>query len=289
MELDKNYVQFVIGPSFLKVTTQSIWECRNAGLLKIMTRAFEILQERECLKEKWTVRINTADGPSIDPPPLDTKNYLEFDTSTESTDESKVFPDYVFGNWWHIGLKNFDDFTKDIVANSSRDNISDNRLFWMGAVQGVPQRYKFLKLCKFKPNIFCGEEMYWTDYGRTPTKFVPVKDKCRYKYLIDLTGQGVSGRLKLLPFCGRPLFIADRRLWAWSDILILKQKLHIQVSESLHDIFHALHWVESNQDKAIENSNKLLDFCVENLTFSKAARRAADMLSEAMTEKYQAR
>ena len=125
MEKDKNYVQFLIGPNGLVMTTESRWECRNAGLLKIMTRVFENLQESKLLKEEYTVRINTADGPSKDKRP-EVQNYIEFDTSTEVIDESKTFPDYIFGNWWHIGLINFDDFAGEICANNQKDIIKDN-------------------------------------------------------------------------------------------------------------------------------------------------------------------
>ena len=283
MEKDKNYVQFLIGPNGLVMTTESRWECRNAGLLKIMTRVFENLQESKLLKEEYTVRINTADGPSKDKRP-EVQNYIEFDTSTEVIDESKTFPDYIFGNWWHIGLINFDDFAGEICANNQKDIIKDNRIFWMGAPQGVQQRIRYLELCKEHSEKLCGDQMGWTNQGRTPTKFVSIKDHCNSKYLIDLTGQGVSGRLKLLPFCSRPLFITDRRLWAWSDILILKQNLHIPVKDDLTDLLDKYDWAEQNQELVFENSRKLLDFCKENFTFSKVCEAATKMIADAVEE-----
>lgn len=283
MEKDKNYVQFLISPEGLVMTAESHWECRNAGLLKIMTRVFENLQEQELIKKEYAIRINTADGPSKDKRP-NIQNYIEFDTSTECIDESRLFPDYIFGNWWHIGLKNFDKFTTDICSNNGIENIKDNRVFWMGANQGVRQRTRYIELCAANPSNLCGDQMGWTNYGRTPTKFVSIKDHCRFKYLIDLTGQGVSGRLKLLPFCARPLFITDRRFWAWSDILIIKQNLHISVNDDLGNLLEKYEWAEQNQEVVFSNSTRLLDFCKDNFVFSKVCDKATQLVAESMKE-----
>jgi hypothetical protein len=283
MEGRENYTQFVISPSNLSISVLSRWECRNAGLLKIMTRVFENLQDADLIKDEFTIRINTADGISKNDRPKDVKKYIEFDTSTENLDESKIFPDYIFGNWWHIGLRNFGQFTEEVLKNSPTENIKDNRLFWIGATQGVEQRMRYLTLCSKHPDKLCGDQMHWTTHGRVPTSnFVPIKDKCSFKYLIDLTGQGVSGRLKLLPFCGRPLFIADRRLWAWSDIVIIKQRLHIGVNEDLGNLIEKYEWAESNQEEVFANSRALTSFCRKEFDFSAVCKRATQLVADSM-------
>jgi len=281
MQINKNYVEFLISPSGLSMTAESRWECRNAGLLKIMTRVFENLQETNLLSQEYTIRINTADGPSKDKR-TKTNNYIEFDTSTDSIKNINLFPDYIFGNWWHIGLTNFDKFTQDIISNNNQQVIKNNRIFWMGNLQGVPQRIRYLELSKEYPDILYGDQMGWIDQGRTPTKFISTKDHCDFKYLIDLSGQGVSGRLKLLPFCDRPLFLADRRLWAWSDIVIENSKLYISVKSDLSDLIDKYRWAEENQDIVKENSRRLLDLCKQNFTFSKICERATELIINAM-------
>jgi hypothetical protein len=283
MEGKENYAQFIINPSGLSMSVPSRWECRNAGLLKIMTRVFENLQDADLLKDEFTIRINTADGISRNVRPAGVRNYIEFDTSTDGTDESLLFPDYIFGNWWHIGLRNFGDFTEDIIRNSGSENIEDGRIFWIGATQGVSQRINYLNLCERNPEKLCGDRMHWTGRGRVPTSnFVSMKDHCRFKYLIDLTGQGVSGRLKILPFCGRPLFIADRRLWAWSDIVIIKERLHIGVKEDLGDLLDLYDRTERNQSEAFEKSRALASFCREKFDFSSVCGRATQLVADSM-------
>lgn len=279
-----NYVEFKISPEQLALTTKSTWECRNAGLLKIMTRAYENLQNQDAIKEEYTIRINTADGPSQDPPPR-ISNYLEFDTSTTKKDESTIFPDYIFGNWWHIGLTNYDDFVKEICDNNSFENIKSNKLFWIGNLQGVKQRIKFVELANQNKDKLYADTMSWTNGGRIPTKFIETKNYGQFRYLIDLSGQGCSGRLKLLPFCNRPLFITERMCWSWSDILILKQNLHVPVSDDLSDLIQKYDEVNNNQDFYFENSRKLMEYCLENLTFEKACEQATNLIHKAITQK----
>lgn len=276
-----NYAEFSISPTGLVLTKGSKWECRNTGLLKIMTRVMENLLHRDLLKDRYTVRINTADGPTRDRRPND-RNFMEFDTGVDGLNDEGIFPDYVFGNWWHIGLVDYDEFVRDICESNSHDRIEDDRLFWIGNLQGIQQRIKYVELSRSHPERLLSEVMHWTNGGSRPTKFVPTKDYCRFRYLIDLTGQACSGRLKLLPFCNRPLFITDRRFWSWSDIEILKQGLHIPVREDLGDLLERLDWARENWSVASGNSESLLNFCRRELTFGKACERATRLVSEAI-------
>lgn len=278
-----NYAEFLMGPKGLTLTTGSFWECRNLGLLKIMARVMENLLGAGVLKDQYTVRINTADGPTRDKAP-ESHNFLEFHTGADNRSESNLFPDYVFGNWWHIGLNDFDKFTSEICERNSRSSIVDGRLFWIGNLQGIWQRNRYVEMARANPTKMVGEVMSWTNNGSRPTKFVSTKDYCDYKYLIDLTGHACSGRLKLLPFCNRPLFIADRKFWSWSDIVILKQGLHIPVANDLGDLIEKHDWAENNEEEAFSNSASLLEFCRVNLTYEKACDQATRLVAEAMDD-----
>lgn len=271
-----NYAEFLLTPEGVSQTVKSYWECRDLGFLKIMNKIFEMFSGS--LKDKITVRLNTYDSPSKNKPTPNAPNFMEFDTSSEKHD-SDLFPDYIFGDWWHIGLNNFDDFVGEICKNNDVSKIEDNRIYWIGCVQDVNQRIHYIELSKRYPERLFGESMEWSEDGRTPDKFVHIKDFCRYKYLIDLTGTGCSGRLKLLPFCNRPLFVAERKFLAWSDILILGQNLHIPVSWDLRNILNQYDWAQMNQSLVFDNSMKLLEFCRENLTFERACQRGFDLIN----------
>jgi hypothetical protein len=278
-----NYAEFLMSPKGLTLTTESHWECRNLGLLKIMARVMENLLSGGLLKDQYTVRINTADGPTKDKRP-GVANFLEFDTGADNRSNKDLFPDYVFGNWWHIGLTDFDKFTSEVCERNDRSSIVDGRIFWIGNLQGIWQRVRYAEMARANPEKMIGEVMSWTNNGSRPTKFVSTKDYCDYKYLIDLTGHACSGRLKILPFCNRPLFIADRKFWSWSDILILEQGLHIPVANDLGDLLERYDWAERNEEEAFSNSSALLEFCREGLTYDKACEQATRLVAAAMDE-----
>ena len=277
--MKKDYVEFSLGRHHLQLTTESHWECRNEGFLKIMTRVFELLQEGGEIKDDHTIRINTADGPTKSPP-KENCNFIEFDTSTRDINEAGVFPDYIFGNWWHIGLRNFDRFVQEIHENSDIEKINDNRLFWIGNLMGIRQRLDYIELCKKNPDKFFGREMTWTNSGTKPTFFVPTKEYCAYKYLLDLTGHGCSGRLKLLPFCRRPLFITDREFWSWSDMKIIKQNLHIQINKDLSDLIEKFNNTSQNEIFSFEKAFRLSEYCRSEFTFEKVCKYAAELVSK---------
>jgi hypothetical protein len=272
-----NYIEFKMCPDGLVTTVESHWECRNLGLTKIMSRVQEALVSEGLLDAEYIVRINTADGPSRDPA-HEGSNFMEFDTSTDLMDESNVFPDYIFGNWWHIGLVDFDEFAAEISGLSEYGRIADKRIFWTGNLQGIPQRIEYMKLASRHPGVVFGHSMYWLDCGRKPNRFIPMKDYARFKYLIDLTGHGCSGRLKLLPFCRRPLFVAERTFLSWSDILLLKQGRHISVRRDLGNLLDLHRWAEMNQQKVFEDCNALFKWSRENFTFERACERALEMV-----------
>lgn len=274
-----NYIEFEVGPSGLKVISASRWECRNLGLLRIMTGVLDRLLAHGTPKRDYTVRVNTADGPTRSPAPKDRDYYMEFDTSSAGRSDG-LFPDYIFGNWWHIGLWNFDIFTREIVLCSSRNRIKDGRLFWMGNLQGIWQRLRYKSMAEEFPDLMFAETMTWVGGGRKPTRFVPMKDYSEYGSLIDLTGHGCSGRLKLLPFCNRPLFVAERRCLSWSDVLMLDLGLHISVKHDLSDLVEKYKWSVENEDLCVKNSGELLSWCLSNFTFKAAVERAFDLFQD---------
>lgn len=279
-----NYAEFLLTPEGITQTVKSFWECRNLGLLKIMTRIFEMLQDSGDLNERYTIRINTADSPTKDAPTLGAPNFIEFNTTSFGPDEH-LFPDFVFGNWWHIGLVSFDSFVEQILERSDSSNVTDVRLFWAGSLQGVEQRLKYVDLLEEHPDKLAGGSMTWSPDGRIPSRFVHLRDFCRYGHLLDLSGLGFSARLKLLPFCNRPLFVAERSVFAWSDLLILGQGLHVPVAGDLSDLISRYEWARRNTSHLQESSEKLLEFSRENLSFDKACWRGFDLVSRHIFKK----
>ena len=198
-------IEFKLSNNGIQRMTTSQWECRNIGLEKILNGAYPyIMKEIVDIKKPIKIIIQTHDFPY--PITKKDKYTIELQTISETFIED-LFPDYVHGNWWHIGLTDFDEFTKDIVTSCLSNDPIYNKIFWAGSVQNIPQRQKYKSISYSHPNKFETFTMSWRGNSK-PSKFIKLRDQWQWDILIDLTGHGWSGRLKLLPYCHRPLIIS---------------------------------------------------------------------------------
>jgi hypothetical protein len=267
------YTEYLISKNKCEIISQSIWECRNIGLNKIVSKIYDRLIVNNLIQNTFKLKINCHDYSVTK---SNNKNTIEFDCATVDLEDPEIFPDYVFGNWWHIGLQDYDSFVKDIV-NYSNNPIINHKVFWIGNLQNIPQRIRYIELCKEYPDKLSYEVMSWINHSQ-PTKFIPIKELSQFKYLIDLTGTGCSGRLKLLTYCNRPLFITNRKFYSWSDIVILKQNLHISVKEDLSDLIVKVDLVDQNYNVFIDNAKSLQNFMLYNLNFNNAIDHAYSLI-----------
>lgn len=277
-----NSVAFNIDPESVSQYEFSWSYCRNQGISKIIKKAHDKIKAQ--LKKNYKVRVWTADYPKIyyDKSPAE-KDLIELETVSPTFENDNIFPDFAFGNWWDMGMEDFDLFTKEIRERNNTENIEVNKLFWIGNSMTSHNRNTYLGLCSKHNDILDGVAMNnWekVDGGsRTkPQYFVPIKDHCRYKYLIDIAGHGYGSRIKFLPFCNRPMFVNQRYYFTWSCVEVLKHDLHIPIKEDLSDLVSQINWAESNQKLVFSNAKKLLDTCIDSLSFEKICDHAANLI-----------
>jgi len=273
------YIKYEIFPDKLKIISESKWYCRNIGLNKIVANVYKKLISNNIIKKKLNLIIHCNDGNNQK---INENNTIEFDCVTTNKKDDEIFPDFVFGNWEDIGLTDYDTFVKQIVEKSNSE-ITDDRLFWSGNLQNVPQREQYIRLSKEFPNLFKSEIITWKGGPQDKTtpigNFIEIKNLYQFKYLIDLSGVGYSARLKLLTYCGRPLFIADRIHYSWSDIEILRQNLHIPINGNLLDLKSKLLFSEIYYDVFLTKAKELQNFAINNFTFEKACDYAYKLIS----------
>jgi hypothetical protein len=91
----------------------------------------------------------------------------------------------------------------------------------------------------------------------------------KYRYLIDIGGNGWSGRLKFLLFSKRPLLLVDRAYmeYFYND---LKPYVHyIPVKEDLSDLLQQTIWMIHNHDDCVEMAERTFNYAIENFTTDK--------------------
>lgn len=216
------------------------------------------------IKKNYSVLINCEDYPQNV-----RKNQIVFAyTKDESANQHNVFmiPDFCFLNWKESGMTDYDECCNSLLE-ASRIPPEHNTLFWIGNTKTHPTRKTLCSLSEQDSRIEAyGMDWQYKDGRAIPTKFISLKDHTKYKYLIDVQGNGYSGRTKVLMFSGRPLFIADRKwkeYW-YKDLVPFVH--YIPVKEDLSDLIEKLNWAENNPDQAKTIAVNAQEFARQNLT-----------------------
>ncbi len=203
--------------------------------------------------------------------------YCKKDTDTNII----TVPDFIFTNWKETGVYNYDETVIDI-ADAGEAEPEYNKLFWIGALSH-PTRKTLMEISEQDERI----EAYSMDWKRhfdrdvnvsDATKYVSLKDQTKYKYLIDVQGNGYSGRAKMQLFSGRPLFLADRALKEWFYEDLKPYEHYIPVKEDLSDLISQLNWAEAHERDAKLIGLNAQKFAIENLMHENAVQRMAKVL-----------
>lgn len=254
-------------------------ECRNLGMVKILVAIYRRLRATDFFegRDPFKVEVVCADYP-LETPSF--ANHYVFQT-VGKRDTPNLFPDYIFGNWWHIGLIDFDKFTAEILAKSDGVEPTDSTCFWIGNSEVHLARQHYHKLAADHPERLTCETMTWTENGSKPTKFVPLSDQHKYKYLLDIEGLGWSGRLKLLPFCCRPILVQDRPYWSWSDQQLVAGKHYWPVERDFSNLMEVLDEIDAEPAKTANMVAETLSLARRRYTFDNAVEVGAELIRAA--------
>lgn len=73
-----------------------------------------------------------------------------------------------------------------------------------------------------------------------------------YRFLIDIGGNGYSGRLKLLLFSRHPLLIVDRDYIEFFHSSLVPYVHYVPVKMDLSDLLEKARWIRDNYEKRLE-------------------------------------
>ncbi|MCG6536777.1 MAG: hypothetical protein L7F78_19240, partial [Syntrophales bacterium LBB04] len=183
------------------------YETRGISMCKLISNAYE-----NSLKKDFFVVINTEDRPK------NLKWIKTFNFSTDSEDYSAVMPDFVFDCWPQVGLDDYDRICNEISEKGL--NIADfPKIGWIGVIDQAQTRNRLLNFSLENQNICEVINLVWSRNNPerlTSPKYLSFAQQVqRWKFLIDVEGTGYSGRLKILLFSNRPVFIVDRPYKEW--------------------------------------------------------------------------
>jgi hypothetical protein len=147
---------------------------------------------------------------------------IHMQTVGASEEGERLFPDFVYGGWWHIGLHDYDAFAWAMTARAAAPP-EHPQLFWMGNVEMSPSRAALVAMSVADPDRIDARGMRWahargnvseaTGERAATDGWVSLQRHAEWRYLIDVEGMGWSGRLKLLPHAGRALLVRRQPCW----------------------------------------------------------------------------
>jgi hypothetical protein len=153
------------------------------------------------------------------------------------------------------------------IAGAGSIPPTDKRIFWIGQNSHWTRQVVVEMATKY-PDKINAKWLEWKNDTIPQECMVSLEEHTKYKYLIDLSGQGFSARIKYLMFSRRPLFIVDRAYHDWISCDLLPWVHFIPVSESNleSDLLMKLEWAEKNEDKARNIANNAYEYIAAKLT-----------------------
>jgi hypothetical protein len=218
----------------------------------------------------------------------DYENNVNDYTYSKRTDYINVIPDFNFHAWPQVGINDYETFVKEI-DNAGLNNYEINKVGWIGNVTTNRMREKLLKIGEAHSNMFDIFDMRWINNGKLKldnTMYISTPDLVKkYSILIDIEGNGYSGRLKHLLWSHRPVLLVDRPHKEFFFEHLIKWEHYIPVNRDLSDLIEKTQWCLDNYEKAIQIAENAYNFSKLHLTRENCYKQWNNIITTAQLQK----
>lgn len=173
---------------------------------------------------------------------------------------------------WNMLPQTFEETAKSI-ADFGRFTPTIDKVGWYGRINctvSAAEGHTRLKLSQI-----ASQHQDKFDVVNTSRKtYKSMQDLAKeYRYLIDVGGNGYSGRLKYLMFSNRPLIIVDRYYVEYFHDDMIPFVHYIPVKTDLSDLIEKEEWMRNNDSECKKIAQNALDFANKNFTKEKILER----------------
>jgi hypothetical protein len=193
-------------------------------------------------------------------------------------------PCWAFYHWPSSGVTYFRETVKNIIIESNKTHLID-KVGWYGnihtpnhEVMEHQTRPLLKKIGEENPELF---DIVHATLHHNYISFPELTLK--YKYLIDIGGNGYSGRLKYLLFSKRPIFLVDRPYIEYFHDELIPFQHYIPVKRDLSDLLEQVNWARENDEKCLEIANNAFEFAINNFTEEKLLARVYEVYNNLHT------
>jgi len=275
VELDKSNVKGNTGGT-LRFTDYGCWGSRNAATMHLLIEALRPIQKQKL--RSFKMEIYTGDKPRDD---------MSFAYCKRDDQRVTAIPDYIFWDWPETAVYDYPTLVQQMIRASAIPPTSD-KLFWIGNLSTNLTRQELMRLANGRQDMQI-EAMTWTNSNAalpSETKlahsgnFYTMPQHCQFKYLLDMQGNGHSGRLKMLLFSGRPVLVQGRKWKEYFHNWLVPFEHYIPVEESLRDLSAKLEWARSHEEECKRIGAAGQSFALQHLTRDSAMKYLRGILLE---------
>jgi len=197
-------------------------------------------------------------------------------------------PDFVVGGWPEAGIFDYDETCLALAAAGASPPLTD-LLGWYGNAGTIPIRKEFVRRGREHPEL-CelvdtsdwhrdGKRMDQTQGTASGGTMTMAQQAARFAFLIDIEGQGYSGRLKMLLHSGRPVLVQERpwKDWFWPKLIPWVH--YAPVARDLSDLFAVLAVLRADRPRAAAIGAEGRKFAKTHLTRAAAITYWRQLLS----------
>lgn len=236
-------LSFRVEKGAILIASYMSWMTRS----DIMINMFKMYIDTKGLTTLPLINIDLSDTAS------DCEKYYDipyFTISATPKNFHKLIPDPYSLCWPEANIRNVFEKCQQI-ENAGSIPPCDSRAFWEGQNSHWTRKV-LVDLSQKYPDKIVARLLDWENNVIPQDNMTIIEEHTNYKYLIDLSGQGFSAKIKYLLFSKRPLFIVDRKYHDWISSELVPWVHFIPVSENdlENDLLRKLEWADQNYERA---------------------------------------
>lgn len=190
-------------------------------------------------------------------------------TYSKQNNYNNLIPDFNFHSWPQVGISDYEQ-TVEEINNAGLYNYEINKVGWIGTIKNHRIREKLLEIGINNKELFDIFNMYWIksqNIRLDSSQYISIPELVKkYSILIDIEGNGYSGRLKYLLWSHRPLLIVDRPHKEYFFEFLKEWEHYIPVKRDLSDLIEKTKWCLDNYCVALIIAENAFQFSKNYLT-----------------------
>lgn len=194
---------------------------------------------------------------------------IKIHTHSKQNGYNNLVPDFNFHSWPQVGINDYESFSQQIHIVGLLPAIN-NKVGWIGNSDTNVMRKKLLQLGDSNKELFDFYDMRWTQGDNIHLNsniYISTPDLVsQYSMLIDIEGNGYSGRLKHLIWSHRPLLLVDRPHKEYFFEHLKEWEHYIPVKRDLSDLVEKTQWCINNYKQALHIAENAYEFSKQHLT-----------------------